>query len=285
LQHLLRELEMKKLCFLSVLAGLNIVSASAADFRLNPAADIPGSTGPAYDWSGFYAGLNVGAGWNRDRGSQNCIDNFGVVDGPLCQIVPGPAVVHASGVIGGGQIGYNWQYNRTVVGLEADFQGSGIGGATKVNGPFRYVGYDHLALPAGAYTASEKLDWFGTLRGHLGFAATDRTLVYVTGGLAYGSISASSNFTAPNVGTDYPGWASATHIGWTAGGGVEFALTGDLTTRLEGLYYNLGSVAVTGQETPALFTPYPYQHNKTFDANGVIVRIGLNYRFGGPAIR
>jgi outer membrane immunogenic protein len=138
-----------------------------------------------------------------------------------------------------------------------------------------------VALPAGTYSASEKIDWFGTLRGRLGYAALDRALIYVTGGLAYGHISASTNFTAPNVSTIYPGETSATNIGWTVGGGVEYALTDDLSARVEGLYYDLGSVTVIGNEIPPTFTPFPFQHNKTFDANGTIVRVGLNYKFSG----
>jgi outer membrane immunogenic protein len=272
---------------LACLACLGIASMLDADLAMAAGASAP--IDPGYNWSGFYLGLNVGAGWNRDRGPASCVDNFGVLNGPDCQVLPAgtTGAVSAAGVVAGGQLGYNWQYGRMVLGLEADFEGSGISGTSNVNGPFGFAvsaGPGDVALPAGAYTATEKLDWFGTLRGRLGYAALDRALIYVTGGLAYGHISASTNFTAPNVGTIYPGDTSTTNIGWTVGGGVEYAFTDDLSARVEGLYYDLGTATVIGNEIPPTFTPFPFQHNKTFDANGAIFRVGLNYRFSGPIV-
>jgi outer membrane immunogenic protein len=128
----------------------------------------------------------------------------------------------------------------------------------------------------GIFTASEKIDWFGTVRGRVGFATWDRALIYATGGLFYGRISANTLFTAPNVGTTYPGSASATKAGWTVGGGFEYAFTNNWSGKIEGLYYDLGNITVVGLETPLKFG---FQHNKNFDNTGGIVRVGLNYQF------
>jgi outer membrane immunogenic protein len=262
---------------------------TAATAATSFAADLPTRKSPsppplsaAYNWTGFYAGLNVGGGWLHDNGSEYCVDPAGVLNGPACQVLPPGATgrVNGSGVLGGAQAGYNWQFGQTVFGFETDFQGSGIHGSTSVAGPFGFAGIAGLALPAGTYTASESLDWFGTVRGRVGYLVTDRTLLYATGGLAYGQVSASSGFTSPGSGTTYSGRRSSTEVGWTIGGGVEYALTQSISAKLEGLYYDLGKETVIGSETPLTFAPAGFQHNTTFKTEGELIRVGLNYKFG-----
>jgi outer membrane immunogenic protein len=82
------------------------------------------------------------------------------------------------------------------------------------------------------------------------------------------------------VGASYIGRRSSTEIGRTIGGGVEYALTQNISAKLEGLYYNLGKETVVGAETPLIFAPNGYQHNKAFDTDGGLIRVGLNYKFG-----
>lgn len=141
-----------------------------------------------------------------------------------------------SGWSAGGQVGYNYQFvNNVLVGVEADLQGGDIS--------------------SGAYGLSSKLDYVGTVRARLGYAF-DRVLPYVTGGLAYGK----------NTITDFGFSDSNTHVGWTVGGGVEYALTNNWTARAEYLYTDLGS--------------------KTYDNIGAdagvtssTTRLGVNYKF------
>jgi outer membrane immunogenic protein len=264
-----------------ILITATVASSFAADLPTRKSPPPPPLSAP-YNWTGFYAGLNVGGGWLQDSGSSYCVDPAGVRNGATCQVLPPGATgrVNGSGVLGGAQAGYNWQFGQTVFGFEADFQGSGIRGSTSVSGPFGFAGGGGLALPAGTYTASESLDWFGTVRGRVGYLVTDRALLYATGGLAYGQVSASTVFTAPNVGTTYSGRRSSTEVGWTIGGGVEYAITQSISAKLEGLYYNLGKETVIGSETPLTFAPAGYQHNKTFETDGGLIRVGLNYKFG-----
>ena len=191
-------------------------TASAADMARQMPVKAPAYVAPYYNWTGFYAGINGGGGW----GSTGNIDS--------------------SGGIFGGQLGYNWQSGQAVFGIETDLQWSGIDGSGTV----------------GATTVSGGSDWFGTVRGRIGYA-WDRTLLYATGGLAYGNVNVSSPF--QNVDT--------TKTGWALGGGVEFALAGPWTAKVEYLHIDLGTQSIL---TPA---------STNFDVNADIVRAGLNYRF------
>ena len=261
----------------STLAFMQI--ASAADLpRKAPAAPPPPV--PVFSWTGFYVGANIGGGWARDHGEHFCLGPTGVPDADCQVLPPGSEHISSSGIIGGGQMGYNWQTGQIVLGIETDFQGADIRGSTTVGGPFGFAGPPPgVALPAGIFTASEKIDWFGTVRGRVGWVPWDRVLIFATGGLIYGHVVADSLFTAPNVGTAYAGSSSATRAGWTVGGGVEYAFTNNWSGKIEGQYYDLGSITVVGNETPLTFPPGGFQHNKNFDFTGAIVRLGLNYMF------
>jgi opacity protein-like surface antigen len=97
----------------------------------------------------------------------------------------------SKGVIGGAQIGYNWQMGAIVTGLEADIQGSGIEGSARRS---PVVFNNGTALMPGSFLSTEqKLSWFGTVRGRFGATVTPDLLLYTTGGLAYGHIDASAN--------------------------------------------------------------------------------------------
>lgn len=143
------------------------------------------------------------------------------------------------------------------------------------------------AVGTGLLTANYKLDWFGTVRGRVGFLPTDRILLYATGGLAYGQLSA----TAPLL-----SWGS-TRAGWTVGAGAEAAIDRNWSVKLEYLCMDLGNVGSSGASATGvvnqLNTPTPGFNTVTtttltstfrtkFTDN--IVRVGLNYRFGGPVV-
>jgi outer membrane immunogenic protein len=202
---------------------------------------------PAWSWSGFYAGVNAGYGSGTADTSvaTNAIEAN--VIGPPFAPIPLPGALHPNGFIGGGQIGYNYQLGNIVAGLETDLS---YAGWTKTDAA--------TAAPsiAGTLTTTiqNKLDWFGTFRARLGVLPTENLLVYATGGVAYGGVQTTT--TASNLpgfscngpfGSLYcgAGSTSGTSIGWTAGGGLEYAFARQWTVKAEYLYLDLGSRSVT----------------------------------------
>jgi outer membrane immunogenic protein len=176
--------------------------AHAADFPLLKEAPVYVPP-PVFSWTGFYVGLNAGGGFSTTSAVSN---NYWGTNGNYLGTNGG----HASGVIGGAQIGYNYQLSPLfVVGVENDFQGTSI---STHNG--------------GWLTPDVKLPWFGTGRGRAGLALLDsRLLVYGTGGLALGQVKDAA--------------VGKTQIGWTAGAGVEWAFLPNWSAKLEYLYTDL----------------------------------------------
>jgi outer membrane immunogenic protein len=250
--------------------AMSVVSANAADLPVKaPIYKAP----PAlpYNWTGFYVGGNAGYGWINDSGDPFCIAPGGVLNGAGCVTnnVPG-AQVSPGGFIGGGQIGYNYQINSWLLGVEADFQGADIDDSISIAGPFAVTGG---GTAAGTFTASERLDWLGTVRGRVGWV-WDQALLYATGGLAYGHVSVSQNTIFAAV--QYPSSTDDIRAGWTAGGGLEYAFAPNWSVKVEGLYYDLGTVSTQGVASPAVTA---YVGGKDFSVKGAIVRAGINYRF------
>lgn len=123
--------------------------------------------------------------------------------------------------------------------------------------------------------AHERINWFGTFRGRIGFTPFCRLMIYGTGGLAYGDVdySATLMFT-PTFG--YPASVEETRVGWTAGGGLEYAITHHWSVKVEYLYYDLGDKSATGFPTTP-DPPYHVHYNWETQAN--TVRGGLNFKF------
>jgi outer membrane immunogenic protein len=215
------------------------------------------------NWSGFYAGLNGGYSVADNRSTLASFVNPVVGLDNLESYKISPA-----GFVGGGQLGYNWQAGAWVFGLETDIQGSAQRDTVCV------LTCD-FASAFGA-NVTQKLPWFGTARGRVG-VAVDRSLLYLTGGLAYGQVRTDV------IEVDGPGTVAAVSInkirtGWTLGGGIESALVGNWTAKVEYLYLDLGSQSFGFVDA---FGP-PGAIAVTADAKDHIIRAGLNYRFGGP---
>jgi outer membrane immunogenic protein len=228
---------MKKLFLAGVaLAVLSAGAAAAADLprRSAPVAPAPVVAAiPVFTWTGFYAGVN--GGYAFGEGSRRLIDTT----------TGATAVVSGDdeGFIGGGQVGFNYQIGTFVVGLETDIQYADLGGE------------DQFTVGGTTFRTRGSDNYFGTLRGRAGLAF-DRFMVYGTGGLAYGDVG--------SFGTE--------GVGWTAGGGVEYAFTNNITAKVEGLYVSLdrnNDAYVIGGNS---FTP---RGNEEFG----LVRAGLNFKF------
>lgn len=210
---------------------LSSTGAFAADAIVyNEPAPVVADT---FSWTGGYIGLNAGY-----AGGQNKLNTFDGIS----------AKDNASGFIGGVQAGYNWQFDRTIVGIETDFQGSGLKSDAEVS-------FGDASLGAEA-----KINWFGTTRARLGYTPVDRFMVYATGGVAYGKVKASLGEFSQ----------SDTNVGYTVGAGAEYALTNNVTLKTEYLYTDLGKLKLdnaAGERIGEVKTPF---HT---------VRVGVNYKF------
>jgi outer membrane immunogenic protein len=252
---------------LSVLAA---ESAFAADLPVYTKAPVA----PVFSWSGPYIGLNVGYSWGRET-VDGTVTGTSTTRATVTTLAPAPLFGGGSlnGVLGGGQIGYNWQFQNWLVGLEGDFQGTG-----------ERRTYDVCTIsgcPVGSavVTADYRLAWFGTDRVRVGYLATERLFLYGTGGLAYGSFRAESAiplFVGPLFGT----WSNV-KAGWTAGAGLEAAIDYNWSFKLEYLYMDLGNVGGPTASATTIVGPTTIVKNFTFRSRFTdnIVRVGFNYRF------
>lgn len=173
---------MNKIVLATALLALGSASAFAADL---PERGMYAKV--AANWSGLYVGGNVGWGWGRKSSAIETEDSTL----PASPTLPILFDDKPQGVIGGAQIGYNYQMGALVTGLEADIQGSGIKGSAKVGLP---TFPDTGPPPAGSsFSSSSELSWLGTLRGRIGFTMAPQLLLYGTGGLAFGQVRNASN--------------------------------------------------------------------------------------------
>ena len=259
---------MKKALLAAALAVFVATPVMAADLArpVYKAAPMPAVVAPS--WTGFYVGLNGGYGWTQSTGSLNCITPGGVLNGVGCNL-PLTGTVKPAGGLFGGQAGYNWQTGNIVYGLEADIQWSGIKQTTSTVDPCCSPAF---AGPAGAFSDSAKLDWFGTVRGRLGFTVTPSALLYATGGLIYGREVVSSALVFPAVAYTMSG--SSVRAGGTVGGGLEYAFTSNFSGKIEGLYYDMGSMTTAFTSPVTTFT-----EQTSYRFRGAIVRGGLNWKF------
>jgi len=235
----------KKLVLAASILAASTVTAFAADLAARPYTKAPVAA-VVYDWTGFYIGADVGYGWGRSNGTlANATGLF-----------PVPYSFDPSGVIGGGFVGYNWQINNVVLGVEADWQAADLNSS----GNFPAFGT--------SYTVGTKIKDYGSVRGRLGFAF-DRWMVFGTAGAAWGSWETTYGISSVPFVTS----SVSSHAGWTAGAGVEYAFTNNWLARAEYRYTDLGratfvSTAVNTSELGNRVTIND-------------VRFGIAYKFGG----
>ena len=188
-----------------------------------------------------------------------------------------------NGGVFGGQIGYNWQTANWVFGIETDAQWTGQKGSTSVLCPVAGCFPRSPSRQAGARTAAtldDKLEWFGTFRGRGGVLVTPSVLLYVTGGLAYGSLQtevALSAFTATGIPVTIGASRSTDKFGWTIGGGIETMFAANWSAKIEYLYMDLGSIS-NSVVLPAA-SGFPLGANVTSRVTDSIIRGGINYKF------
>jgi outer membrane immunogenic protein len=259
---------MKRLLLSGAAFGALATPAMAAD--LVPVYKAPM---PAYDWTGCYVGGDVGGAW----GSQGVLNTSQVpFVFPAGVLTQAPANTTATGrsVIGGGYAGCNLQWMPfLVVGVEGDFSGVGLDATGSAQSIF-----GGAAAPGGGIAWSSHLDAVATLRARIGFAWTPNTLLYFTGGGAWGRTSYSS--------TDVfilgcPACASTsfsnTGSGYVLGGGFEWApWSNNWILRAEFLFYNLAGATGAGF-APGFAAPAAHPAWSSISVSSG--RAGLSYKF------
>jgi outer membrane immunogenic protein len=268
----------------------NIVRAGL-NYRLNGDAPVKAyasmgsyAAPTPYAWTGAYVGGNVGYGFGYDRFNETVVATPG---NGILTVTGDPSTVTPKGFNGGVQVGYNWQGGRNfVVGFEADFQGS-----TQTDNTcgvvFCGTQFNAAGNPTGSNITNIKhdLDYFGTIRGRLGFVHDD-ILFYATGGGAFGHVTQTTKLDSPGFGGNPSVFSNASTtadmMGYVVGGGIEVALGGGWTAKAEYLYMDLGSISNTMDiTTPGdLLNPtVPTTLTTSSTVRDHIVRVGGNYHF------
>jgi outer membrane immunogenic protein len=236
---------MKKLAFSAIGATALLSSAwtaQAADLRRAPPPVAPPVYAPAYNWTGFYVGGNLGGAWSN-------IDVTGNFTGARWS-------TDNSNFIIGGQVGYNYQfYNRFVLGIEWDFDwANGDKSSAFVT-----------TVPFGPVQATIDNNWVTTLAARLGYAA-DRWFFYAKLGAGWTKIEGSLR--APGGGVIATG--STSNVGWLVGAGVEYAFTQNWTAKIEYNYLGLDDKTFATTVAPNTVTVSPDLQ---------MVKAGFNYKF------
>ena len=271
---------MRILFGMAAAAWLLATGAFAADLPI-PYTRAPMFVEPVFNWTGFYVGGNIGYSWGRSSDTSTLTNTAGTA------LLTSTGTTDLNGVVGGGQIGYNWQIQNWVWGLEADIQGTNEKGTRNFicpagvcipTPPAILAPVAGIAVPVAL---NQKIDWFGTVRGRAGVLATPTLLLYATGGLAYGEVD--SNATIGAASTAFPN-TGATNFGWTAGAGIEGAIGGGWTARLEYLYVDLGRVNGSFLTTIVPIGGGVLSANYSSHITDNIVRVGINYKFNSPLV-
>ena len=257
----------------AALAALTAGSAFAADLPSRVTAPAPYIAPlPVFTWTGFYVGLNAGAGFGSSNNG-----TLGVPAGTLgtdyTTYGSGSSNV---GFVGGGQIGYNWQAGALVFGLETDLQDRNRGNRTLAEGTLPGSGAYYYGVSSGSNST-----WFGTARGRVGFAV-DRALFYATGGLAYGGhqngVTAYYN-DGTNPTAAYNSSSNSSGVGYTLGGGIEYAITPTWTIKGEYLWVDLGKKSSTLTTASTVGTLPSYITTGGSSDRFSVARVGVNYKF------
>lgn len=233
----------------------------------------------ATDWSGYYAGLNVG-GFFGDSEAYTHAANAGTyfANSSVTSILAnGKQKLSPLGFTGGAQGGYNFQTGRWVLGIEAD-----VSGSTASDSKSTTVVYPCCSPSTYTITQTVSNDWAVSLRPKIGYAV-DNTPVgdilgYVSAGVVGSQINYESNF-SDNYGNSAQEAQNISefHAGWTLGAGAEIALNSSWSLRPEYLYTHYGKVRPTGTLNTNAGWVAPMEHSA--DLSSSVFRVGVNYRF------
>jgi outer membrane immunogenic protein len=238
-------------------------SALAADLPMAapPPAYIPPP--PLFSWTGIYVGGQIGYAW----GAGNFNDSgFDPITGTF---ISGTLGSTPSGVIGGAHLGYQYQFNQLVLGIEGSVDGTSLSNTAVAVFP--------VAFGGSTLTAHSTADVQGSIRGKAGIAL-DRVLIYGTGGVAFGGFNTDFTLSAPNFVPPFFATAnrSTTRVGWTAGGGLQYAVTNNWWVFAEYRFSDFGTLRDNnlGASLPAGAF---FNANRRLQENQV--QAGFSYKF------
>jgi outer membrane immunogenic protein len=236
---------------------------------------------PIFTWTGIYVGGQIGYAWTSGNNQFTGFDPFFNTGTFLSTSIGGTP----SGVIGGANVGYNYEFNQwpifsssgVVIGLEGSVDGTSLSNTAAAFFP------DGTTL-----SAHSTADVQGSIRGKLG-VAWDRALIYATGGVAFGGFNTDvsiANTGAVNGGFPFfaSGNVSTTRVGWTVGGGIQYAITNNWSVRAEYRYTNWGTIRdgnLRALTAPGVF----FDGNRHLNQNQV--QVGFDYKFdlwGAPPV-
>ena len=271
-----------------------------------PIAQLPGQDFIAYwdegenkskhpSWTDLYVGVNAGGSLSSSTMRAQDLGAFGTATTYLrnnavatstLNLFPTTYNQGLSGFIGGLTFGANYKFaNSFVAGVEGDFDGTA--GNTSTDWDLASSSGGGSAFTTyGQHTAT--LNYLGTARGRLGYLATPELLLFGTAGLAYGGVTAANSYVSVNnasglAPTVYGPQYTGTLTGWTAGGGVEWAISPEWTVKADYLHYNLG--AVSANNVASSNTWSPYVANPGYSATGWGSFAAANASFSGNLIR
>lgn len=235
---------------LAFTTALGVSAASAADLGARPYyTKAPVIAAAVYNWTGFYVGVNGGGGWGRSKWQY--------------ALSPGISTDHdISGAMAGGQIGYNWQADAWVFGLEADGDWTNIKGSR--------------LCPNPAFVCATSTRDLASFRGRVGYTVSN-VLFYGTAGLGYADTGYSA-LIGGNPPAGLTGFHSSARLGYAAGAGIEWGFAPNWSAKIEYMHYgfdtNTSAAGTIGAGTAAL----------RLDAD--TVKAGVNYRFNwtGPLV-
>jgi outer membrane immunogenic protein len=258
---------------IALLGCASAVGAADLPIRKSPPPPPP----PVLTWDGFYLGGQIGGGWATDKMSESTA---------FVPPATGSASLGENGISGGAHAGYNWQFGSMVTGLEGDFEGTSLRKSSNCLTADAGVGNASpgACFPSAlAYSYRTALPWQSSARARLGYAF-DRFLVYGTGGVAIADISTRYTQSVPGFGGLEMGAQSfdRTAVGFTVGGGVEYAINANWSARAEYRFSDFGKVSNPVTSAGLFWNGYANRHSVEDNA----VLFGVSYKFDAlsPAV-
>lgn len=252
---------------LAAIGGQALAADMSRPYYKGPPSYAPSYAAP-FSWSGAYVGANVGAIWGTFDVSPAATDNLTGAVG-----LPGSTSIKNSSLIGGFQTGYNWQTGMWVLGIEQDYQFTGLKQTDSFGAPAA------LFLPGDSITV--KTDYLGATRARLGIA-WERALFYAAGGLETGMFDVTSNYVARAGGSPAQSFTDTDklHFGFNIGAGFEFAVTNNVFIGAEYRYIDLGKETYNlGAFTPSGLPAQAVSSTVNLTASQVTARV--NIKLGG----